>query len=233
MRSLCVVVCIAAACGKPAPVHPASGDHATGAPSAELACPAAAALPAQVAKLYGVPPDALEIPPQCAPGHFPAPGLVIEVWLHGADGAVTERTAIVDAHFAEIARYDAPLEGADLEAMIGTDTVRYETADFDHDGVDERVMVQRVIYGGLGIDTLLVARREGDAWTTTFARPITYDDSFNGTEPVHTCTATWSIVGAAAGPKTIAIAPDGEPDEKCATGPETWAPGPDGQFVKR
>ncbi|MCE9579408.1 MAG: hypothetical protein K8W52_40170 [Deltaproteobacteria bacterium] len=224
---------VLAACSKP----PAPAGPTPGAAAALPACPTGDALDAKAAALAKVPVADLALKARCAPAHLPAPGFVLDTWaLRRADDETTlvHRTAALDASFAELAASEAPMEDVNEDSIIGEEIDHYAAIDFDHDGVDERVMIVRDIYGGVGTDRLEVARYAGGAWTEVFARQVAYDTSTAGGDEadIVSCETSWKVGGAEGGPRTIELVPHGAPSEECP-GAETWAPGPTGEFVKR
>jgi len=223
---------VLAACSKsPGPVAPSPGRDA-----ALPACPTGDALAAKAAALATVPIADLALAARCAPARLPAPGFVLDTWAlrrAGDETTLVHRTAALDASFAELGASEGPMD-VNEDSLIGEDIDHYAAVDFDHDGIDERVMIVRNLYGGVGTDRLEVARYAGGAWTDVFERQVAYDTSSAGGDEadIVSCETSWKVGGAAGGPRTIELVPRGAPHEECP-GAETWAPGPTGAFVKR
>lgn len=228
-RVALLVPFLAVACTKPAaPVSPSAGLPA---------CPTGEALDAKAAALAKVPVADLALRAQCAPARLPAAGFVLDTWAtrrDGEDATLVHRVAALDANFAELGATEAPMEDVDQDSIIGMDIDHYGAIDFDHDGVDERVMVVRNTYGGVSTDRVQIARYAGGAWIDVFERQVAYDTSTAGGDEadIVSCETRWKVGGAEGGPRTIELTPNGAAHEECP-GAETWAPGPTGEFVKR
>jgi hypothetical protein len=158
--------------------------------------------------------------PVCIAGRFPAPAWYVSANVTNDEGGVDLRTAIVDASGAIVTSTsdDVPPGLADASG-----TSNHQAIDFDQDGVDEILYVDKSHGRGYASATLIVLRLAQSSWERVLGRSFEYSNAgaVDEDSEITSCDATWAV-----DKRTITFTPTGKVDgsdaDSCVLANETW-----------